>query len=98
MKIKENNEASETDRIEQEVRWDFAGLLLALVIACILIFLLDTGSLAEWVAKHKHSKIDEAIVATVMLLVVLSFFFMRKWLALSGRLMRYGKSKQHDDL
>jgi len=98
MKIKENVETSETDRIEWEVRWDFAGLLLALVIACILIFLLDTGSLAEWVAKHKHSKVDEAIVATVVLLVVLSFFFMRKWLALSSRLLRYGKSKQHDDL
>lgn len=78
MKIKENNEASETDRIEQEVRWDFAGLLLALVIAGILIFLLDTGSLAESVARHKHSKVDEAIVAAVMLLIVPSFFFMRK--------------------
>lgn len=98
MKIKENIDASETDRIQQEVRWDFAGLLLALVIACILIFLLDTGSLAEWVAKHKHSKVDEAIVAAVIMLVMLSFFFMRKWLALSSRLMKYGKSKQHDDL
>jgi diguanylate cyclase (GGDEF)-like protein len=98
MKAKQYKEASDAGRAKQELRWDFVGLLLALVIASILIFLLDTGSLTEWIAKQKETKTDEVIAATFILLVALSFFFMRRWLALSSRLIKYEESKQHEHL
>ena len=60
--------------VKRALRWDLVGLLLAFVIAIALISVLDTGSLAEWVAKHKESKIDEVIVASITLLIGVSFF------------------------
>ena len=98
MKAKRYSEVSEAGGVKQERRWDFVGLLLALVIAGVLIFLLDTGSLTQWIAKHKESKVDEVIVAAVILLAALSFFFMRRWVTLSSRLIKYEESKQHEHL
>src|SRR5271170_5541846 len=44
---------------KRALRWDLVGLGLASAVAVALIFLLDTSPLAEWVAKHRESKIDE---------------------------------------
>lgn len=89
---------SDEGQVKQELRWDIVGFLLAFVIAVILIFLLDTGSLTEWIAKHKQSKVDEVIVATIILLVALSFFSIRRWLGLSSRLIKYERSREHEHL
>lgn len=82
--------------VKRALRWDLVGLLLAFVIAIALISVLDTGSLAEWVAKHKESKIDEVIVASITLLIGVSFFFLRRWLGLSHRLIKYEDSQEID--
>jgi hypothetical protein len=44
-------------------RWDFVGIIFAALVAVLLVFLLNTGSLAEWIAKHKHTKVDEIVFA-----------------------------------
>jgi len=98
MKSRQYKEVTGASGVKHELRWDFAALLLALVIAGILIFLLDTGSLTEWIAQRKETKVDEVIVATVILLAALSFFFIRRWLALSSRLIKYEESKDHEHL
>ncbi len=46
-------------------RRDLIGLFLSLVIAAACVFLFDTGSLAEWVAKHKDTKVDEDSVSSL---------------------------------
>jgi len=89
---------SDEGQVKQGLRWDIVGFLLAFVIAVVLIFLLDTGSLTEWIAKHKQSKVDEVIVASIILLVALSFFSIRRWLGLSSRLIKYEKSREHEHL
>jgi diguanylate cyclase (GGDEF)-like protein len=78
--------------VKRELRWDLMGLLLASLVAIALVFVLDTGSLAEWVAKHRESKIDEVIVAGIILLIGISFFFLRRWLGLSHQLTKYEDS------
>lgn len=88
------NHDLQAGEVKRGLRWDLAGLLFASVVAIGLIFVLDTGSLAEWVAKHRESKIDEVIVAGIILLVGVSFFFLRRWLGLSHQLIKYEDSQQ----
>jgi diguanylate cyclase len=59
------------------------------VVSAVSIFLFDTGSLAEWVAKHKETKVDEIIVVTVILAVGLSIFSVRRWLDLTRQVTKY---------
>lgn len=61
----------------------------AVAVAFVSVILFDTGSLAEWVARHKNSKIDEIIVVTIVLAIGLGIFSIRRWLELSQQLLRY---------
>ena len=71
------------------MRRDLIVLGCAVVVAVILVLLFDTGSLAEWIARHKDTKIDEAIVVAVVLVVGLAILSIRRWFELSTQLVRY---------
>ena len=73
------------------LRWNVIGASLALLIAVVLVFLLDTGNLVEWIARHRASKVDETIAVAVVFLAGLSAFFVRRWLGLSHRLSAYSE-------
>jgi Kef-type K+ transport system membrane component KefB len=73
------------------LRWNVIGISLALLIAVALVFLLDTGNLVEWIARHRGSKVDETIAVAVVFLAGLSAFFVRRWLGLSLRLSAYSE-------
>jgi hypothetical protein len=60
-------------------RWDLIGMSLIAVLGIVLVFLLDTGSVAEWIARHKHTKIDEIVFTALALMIVLWLFSARKW-------------------
>src|SRR5580704_12632724 len=90
--------SSESGRFRREHRWDLFGLLSGVAIVIVLVFLLDTGSLAEWVARHKQSKVDEIIVAGVAFLIGLTFFSMRRWLGLSKRIIEYEATDKAETL
>jgi len=90
--------SSEGGRFKKEHRWDLFGLILGVVIVVILVFLLDTGAVAEWVARHKESKIDEVIVSGIVFLIGLAFFSIRRWLGLSKRVIEYEDSEKPERL
>jgi hypothetical protein len=75
-----------TSVIHTAFRRDLIGVSIALVLAVVAVSVLDTGSLAEWVANQSHTRVDEAIVATFMLMVGLSFFSIRRSVELSKQL------------
>ena len=60
-------------------RRDLLILFSAVAIAFLSVILFDTGSLAEWLARHKSTKVDELIVVTVVLAVSLGVFSIRRW-------------------
>jgi diguanylate cyclase (GGDEF)-like protein len=91
MNIEERLESRHAKAI---LRWDLLGMAFTALLALVLVFLLDTGSLAEWIAKHKHTKIDEIIFACIALMTALGLFATRKWLGLSRLLVRYEESAQ----
>jgi hypothetical protein len=64
-------------------------LALALVGAVGFVFLFDTGSLAEWIATHKDTDVDEIVVAGTILLVGLAFFSIRPRFELSRQIVKY---------
>ena len=80
MKSKKQNRNSEAGEVERELALASGRSALASVIAIALVFLLDTGFLPPVVAKHRESKIDEVIVASITLLIGVNFFFLRRWL------------------
>src|SRR5262249_10877958 len=55
--------------LEQRFWRDLVVLGMMLGAAAILVLLFDTGGLVEWLARHKSTKIDEIIVAAVVLLI-----------------------------
>ena len=71
------------------VRRDLVGIGVALLIAVVLVFLFDTGWLVEWLAQHKSAKIDEIIVVSIVLLLGLSFFSVRRSIELTDHLQKY---------
>ena len=98
MKLIQTSEIPETGQVKREFRWDLIALAFACVIAVVLIFLLDTGKVAQWIAAHKESKLDEALFVSVLLIVGLSLFSIRKWLGLSSQLIEFEESKQREHL
>ena len=64
----------ETNHVRTAQQGDLVGVGLAMLTSFILVFFFDTGSVADWIAKHKESKVDEVIVTGVILLVGLLFF------------------------
>ena len=85
-------EKIESPGIKSGLRWDLVGMVFAALLAILLIFILDTGSVAEWIAKRKHTKIDEIAFTGIALLAALGWFFTRKWLRLSRQVVRYQQS------
>jgi diguanylate cyclase (GGDEF)-like protein len=79
----------ETNRVRTAQQRDLFGLGLALVASLIFVFFFDTGSLADWIAQHKHTKVDEVIVTGVILLAGLLFFSVRRWLEMTDQVVRY---------
>jgi diguanylate cyclase (GGDEF)-like protein len=75
-------------------RLDLIGMSLIALLGIVLVFLLDTGSVAEWIAGHKHTKIDEIVFTAVALLLVGWLFSARKWWNLSRLVTRYEESPQ----
>jgi diguanylate cyclase (GGDEF)-like protein len=73
----------------KSLRRDLWGLLSAVAVAVLFVFLFDTGSLAEWIARHKDTRVDEAIVVSFVLVVGLAVLSLRRWLALTNQLIRY---------
>jgi hypothetical protein len=84
--IMRHENASYGGEAKKALHRDIIGLLSAFGIAIVLVFFLDTGSLADWVAKHKDTKIDEIIVVTMMLVITLGFI---SRLELSRQLKKY---------
>jgi diguanylate cyclase (GGDEF)-like protein len=84
-------EISPALQAKRTMRRDLWGLLAAVAIAVICVFLFDTGSLAEWVARHKDTKVDEVIVVAIVLVIGLSVLSIRRWLQLSHQLIQYEK-------
>lgn len=74
---------------KKAVQKDLLILFSGLVLAVIAVFLFDTGSLAEWVANHKETKIDEVIVATFVLAVGACIFSLRRWVDLTRQVVKY---------
>jgi diguanylate cyclase (GGDEF)-like protein len=89
MSIKER---IESPGIKKGLRWDLVGMVFTALLAILLIFILDTGSVAEWIAKRKHTKIDEIAFTGIALLAALGWFSTRKWLRLSRQLVGYAES------
>ena len=86
---KQHEYLSDADRLKKTQRRDLIGLSFALVVAIVLVLLFDTGSLAEWISKHRETKVDEIIIVSIILLVGLSFFCVRRWLELSQQVLKY---------
>lgn len=79
----------EISRVKEAQKRDLYGVGLAVAVSVVLVFCFDTGSIAEWIARHKDSKVDETIVTGVILLVGLLFFSIRRWFELTEQVFRY---------
>lgn len=76
-------------RPNADVRRDIITLLSLLIAAIAFVFFFDTGSIAEWVAEHRSSKIDEVIVASWALTIGLAAFSIRRWRELIQQVHKY---------
>ncbi len=74
------------------LRWDLIGMAFTAGLGILLVFLLDTGDLVGWVARHKETKLDEFIFSAIGLLALIGIFSTRNWLSLSRLLLRYEES------
>ncbi|HWH56761.1 MAG TPA: sensor domain-containing diguanylate cyclase [Terriglobales bacterium] len=79
----------EVSRVKDAQQRDLFGIAVALAVSLVIVFFFDTGFIAEWIAEHKDSKVDEAIVTGVILLVGLLLFSIRRWLELTEQVVRY---------
>jgi diguanylate cyclase (GGDEF)-like protein len=79
----------EISRVKQAQQRDLFGVALASAVSVMLVFLFDTGSIAEWIAQHKDSKVDETIVTGIILLIGLLFFSIRRWFEYTQQVLRY---------
>jgi hypothetical protein len=86
LEIMLREDAPHRGEVKPALRRDIIGLVSALGIAVLLVLFLDTGALADWVSKHKDTKIDEIIVVTMMLVIALGFL---SKLELSRQLKNY---------
>ena len=79
---------ADATQVQRSFRRDLIALSTALLVAVILLPIIDTGSLASWLEHQSHTKVDEAIVVTFLLMVGLTFFSIRRWLDLTRQLVR----------
>ncbi len=68
---------------------ELVGLLLALAATVAVTMLLDTSALANWVARNRHAKIDEAIVVGFVFVCLFGLVAVRRWLGASWRLTTF---------
>jgi diguanylate cyclase len=55
----------------------------------VLRAFLDTGSLAEWIGRHRDTKLDGAIVVIIVLAIGLTIFSFRRWIDLSQQVTKF---------
>ncbi len=79
----------EISRVKEAQKRDLYAVGLSVAVSIVLVFCFDTDSIAEWIAQHKNSKIDETIVTGVILLAGLLFFSIRRWFELTEQVFRY---------
>src|SRR5215475_1184810 len=79
---------------KRQVRRDLLILLAALTLAGISVFLFDTGSLADWIGRHRDTKIDEALVVTIVLAIGLTIFSLRRWIDLTRQVNQFEQLHQ----
>jgi hypothetical protein len=77
------------NRVRAAQQRDLFGVALALLSSFVVVFFFDTGSLAQWIADHKDTKIDEVIVTGVILVIGLLFCSVRRWMELTDQVARY---------
>src|SRR5262249_55189355 len=70
-------------------RRDLFILVGAVAVAVLCVFVFDTGFIAEWIAEHKDSKVDEIIVVAFVLAFGLTIFSVRRWVELTRNLVLY---------
>jgi diguanylate cyclase (GGDEF)-like protein len=85
----DDESAAVVDQAKRGLRRDAFGIGIALVVAGVLVFFFDTGWLVQWLAEHKSTKIDEIIVVSIVLLIGLCFFSVRRSIELTDHLQRY---------
>lgn len=88
----------EISRVKHAQKRDLFGVALALGVSLVLVFFFDTGSIAEWIAQHKESKVDETIVTGLILLIGLLFFSVRRWLELTEQVLRYATLHKNNSI
>jgi diguanylate cyclase (GGDEF)-like protein len=76
-------------RQRREAQRDLLVLLGFLVLAVLSVLVFDTGSLADWIGRHRDTKVDEAIVVTVALAIGLTIFSFRRWIDLSRQVTQF---------
>ena len=76
-------------RLSRSLRRDLVALALTVVVAVALVFFFDTGSIAQWIADHKQTRVDEIIVVGSVLLVGLGAFSIFRWLELHRQVIKF---------
>jgi diguanylate cyclase (GGDEF)-like protein len=95
MKRKKQLEANYTNT---RLLFNLFGAVFAISFSFVLAYLLDTGSLVDWVAKHKETKLDEIVFSGIALLVAVCIFSAHKWARFSRLVIRYEESSKAADL
>ena len=76
---------------KKSLPWNLIAVCFILALSVLLIILLDTGPLADWIARHNQAKIDEVIVVGIALVAARTFFSVRKWLGQCQQIKNYEK-------
>ena len=78
------------------IQRDLLVLLGMLLVAALFVRFFDTGSLAQWVALHKDTKIDEVIVAAFVLAIGMTVFSIRRSIELTNQMNEY--KRLHEEM
>jgi hypothetical protein len=73
-----------SSRMKTRFRFDLVSMTFVALLSVFLVF-----SLAQWIANHKYTKIDEVIFFGIILLGVAGLLALRNWLGLSRFVERY---------
>jgi diguanylate cyclase (GGDEF)-like protein len=84
-----NRIGEEMSRQNRMAMRDLVVFWASLGLAILAVLFFDTGLLAHWVARHEDTKVDEVIVAVLVLSVGLCIFSARRWRELTHQVSRY---------
>jgi diguanylate cyclase (GGDEF)-like protein len=76
-------------RQKRQVQRDLFVLAAVLILAVVSVLFFDTGSLADWIGRHRDTQLDEAIIVTIVLAVGLAIFSLRRWIELSQQVIKF---------